>query len=145
MSEGAVIKKAPVGVGALVLVASLVVWTVVNWHYAGVIAEKDALIDRLRSEIGAPGKKVERDPDGIYQYDSKVGKVVAPDLHISEGFVQFGTIIADGNFNKDAEFEYRGFRLKIESAAIVGTKGTFGRIQEQDLAQVKARVLGARQ
>lgn len=45
-----------------------------------------------------------RDPDAIYQLNSKVGSVSAANPILNQGIFTFGSILADGNFNKSNEF-----------------------------------------
>lgn len=74
-----------------------------------------------------------RDPDAIYQLNSKVGSVSAANPILNQGIFTFGSILADGNFNKSNEFEYREYILKIDRFDIQ-SKSTFaGRVQSQFL------------
>ena len=84
-----------------------------------------------------------RDPDTIYQYGHSVGKVVAPEAHLAEGYWTFSRIMADGAFDGSRDFEYRDQRLKILSAESPGRIGTMGQIQ-QNFANVRATILGER-
>jgi hypothetical protein len=91
----------------------------------------------------SPKPNEARDPDTIYQYGHSVGKVVAPEAHLAEGYWTFSRIMADGAFDGSRDFEYRDQRLKILSAESPGRIGTMGQIQ-QNFANVRATILGER-
>jgi hypothetical protein len=52
--------------------------------------------------------------------------------------------MADGTFDGSRDFEYRDQRLKILSGESAGRIGSIGQIQQQNFANVKATILGAR-
>ena len=85
-----------------------------------------------------------RDPDTIYQYGHSVGKVVAPEAHLAEGYWTFSRIMADGAFDGSREFEYRDQRLKILSAESAGRIESMEQSQQQNFANVRATILGGR-
>jgi hypothetical protein len=119
----------------------------VGW---AVVANKDSLIATLQGQLatlqhqqGAKPNEA-RDPDTIYQDGRPVGKVVAPEAHLAEGYWTFSRIMADGTFNGSRDFEYRDHRLKILSAESAGRIGSMGQTQQQNFANVTATVLGRR-
>ena len=97
----------------------------------------------------SPKPNEARDPDTIYQYGHPVGKVVAPEAHLAEGYWTFSRIMAsrimaDGTFDGSSDFEYHDQRLKILSAESAGRIGSVGQTQQQNFANVRATVVGRR-
>jgi hypothetical protein len=141
-----VVKKALLSFGVALAVGWAVVWFAMDW----IIANKDSLIATLQGQLatlqhqqGAKPNEA-RDPDTIYQDGRPVGKVVAPEAHLAEGYWTFSRIMADGTFNGSRDFEYRDHRLKILSAESAGRIGSMGQTQQQNFANVTATVLGRR-
>jgi hypothetical protein len=147
VSEITVVKKAPLSFGAALVVGwalvAVAIWFALDWRYSGIIANKDSLIATLQGQQSAKPNEA-RDPDTIYQYGHPVGKVVAPEAHLAEGYWTFSRIMADGTFDGSRDFEYRNQRLKILSAESAGRIGSMGQIKQQNFANVRATVLGHR-
>jgi hypothetical protein len=118
-----VVKKALLCFGVALAVGWAVVWFATDWRYSGTIANKDAHITTPQGQQAAKPNEA-RDPNTIYQYGHPVGKVVAPEAHLAEGYWTFSRIMADGTFNGSRDFEYRDHRLKILSAESAGRIGS---------------------
>jgi hypothetical protein len=114
-----------------------------DWRYSATIANEDTHITTPQDQQAAKPNEA-RDPDTIYQYGHPVGKAIAPEAHVAEGYWTFSRIMADGTFDGSRDFEYRDQRLKILSAESAGRIGSIGQIQQQNFANVKATILGAR-
>jgi hypothetical protein len=138
-----VVKKALLSFGVALAVGWAVVWFAMDWRYPATIANEDAHITTPQGQQAAKPNEA-RDPDRIYQYGHPVGKVVAPEAHLAEGYWTFSRIMADGTFDGSRDFEYRDQRLKILSGESAGRIGSIGQIQQQNFANVKATILGAR-
>jgi hypothetical protein len=138
-----VVKKALLCFGVALAVGWAVVWFATDWRYSGTIANNDAHITTPQGQQAAKPHEA-RDPNTIYQYGHPVGKVVAPEAHLAEGYWTFSRIMADGTFDGSRDFEYRDQRLKILSGESAGRIGSIGQIQQQNFANVKATILGAR-
>jgi hypothetical protein len=138
-----VVKKALLSFGVALAVGWAVVWFTMDWRYSTTIADEDAHITTPQGQQTTKPDEA-RDPDTIYQYGHPVGKVVAPEAHLAEGYWTFSRIMADGTFDGSSDFEYRDQRLKILSGESAGTIGSIGQIQQQNFANVKATILGAR-
>jgi len=59
-----------------------------DWRYSATIANEDAHITTPQGQEAAKPNEA-RDPDTIYQYGHPVGKVVAPEAHLAEGYWTF--------------------------------------------------------
>jgi hypothetical protein len=137
-----VVKKV-LSFGVALAVGCAVVWFAMDWRYSATIANEDAHITTPQDEQRAEPPEA-REPDTIYQYGHPVGKVVAPEAHLAEGYWTFSRIMADGTFDGSSDFEYRDQRLKILSAESAGRIGSVGQTQQQNFARVRATVVGRR-
>jgi hypothetical protein len=138
-----VVKKALLSIGVALAVGWAVVWFAMDWRHSATMANENARITTPQDQEATKPHEV-RDPDTIYQYGHPVGKVVAPEAHLAEGYWTFSRIMADGTFDGSRDFEYRDQRLKILSGESAGRIGSTGQIQQQNFANVKATILGAR-
>jgi hypothetical protein len=66
--------------------------------------------------LPAPAQKVERDPDGIYQYGRMVGKVIAPRIVLNQSRAFFDQIQNAGDLDRAKAFEYRDHMLRFLKA-----------------------------
>jgi len=138
-----VVKKALLSFGAARAVGWAVVWFAMDWRYSATMANEDVPITTPQGQQAAKPSEA-RDPGTIYQYGHPVGKVVAPEAHLAEGYWTFSRIMADGTFDGSSDFEYHDQRLKILSAESAGRIGGVGQTQQQNFANVRATVLGHR-
>jgi hypothetical protein len=138
-----VAKKALLGFVAALAVGWAVVWFAVGWRHSATMANEDAHITTPQGQEATKPNEA-RDPDTIYQYGQPVGKVIAPEPHLAEGYWTFSRIMADGTFDGSSDFEYRDQRLKILSAESAGRIGSMGQTQQQNFAKVRATVVGRR-
>ena len=80
------------------------------------------------------------DPDAITQHGVIVGKAFGVMTHFSEGYCTFERIEGSGDFNPEAEFEYRGRKFKFQNV-MQSTSGHFGAVRTQAFAKVTANVV----
>ena len=98
-------------------------------HQQGVIANLNSTIAGLRAEnaelrsklsvkpvqtIEPPKNSPMRDLDGIFQLGSQVGKVTGAKTDGGNSTVFFKNIFSEGNFNPNANFEYRDLTLHVK-------------------------------
>jgi hypothetical protein len=98
-------------------------------HQQGIIANLNSTIEDLRAEnaelrsklsvkpvqtIETPKNPPVRDPDGIFQLGSQVGKVTGAKTDGGNSTVFFKNIFSEGKFNPNANFEYRDLVLHVK-------------------------------
>lgn len=83
-----------------------------------------------------------RDPDGIYQFDQKVATVVAPEIDRSRSLVFFKQIQNAANFDRNRDFQYREYVLKIVDVSDQVTISGLGMPTNRGYANVQCRIVG---
>jgi hypothetical protein len=73
-------------------------------------------IDKMTRPVSAPSVKPARDPDGLYQNESVVGKVVGARITLNESKVYFEQIENAGHLDTNKNFEYRDYVLHFVRA-----------------------------
>jgi hypothetical protein len=136
-----VVKKV-LSFGVALAVGCAVVWFTMDWRYSATIANEDAHITTPQGQQAAKPNEA-RDPDTIYPYGHPVGKVVAPEAHLAEGYWTFSRIMAsrimaDGTFDGSSDFEYHDQRLKILSAESAGRIGSAGQNPAAEFRKCKS-------
>ncbi len=113
--EGATRAMAVVGVTAIVGLGIflLKIVAIPPRLAASVDADHAATAAKLRA-LESPTSPA-RDPDGVYQWDEKVGSVGEVRQEVDKGRITFGTLSAGDRFSKDNVFQYRSFKLRFVS------------------------------
>ena len=123
-TEWQVISSAPWSFGISAIAVAVAVWGVLKWTYAERIEtlntrlqarsdEIDALKAKLAEELARPKREPPTDPDEIEQLDRIVGKLNAPDIRRGDGVVLATSLMANGDYNEERPFMFRGMRLML--------------------------------
>lgn len=160
--------NAPVPFLAAVLLAGWVIWKLVQREYANRLADAGSRLelanDRVKEyerklsgaspdEAGAKVAALEqriaalvnppRDPDGVYQHGIKRGIAQGATLSLATSSATFPSIVADGDFDANAEFEFREWRLRINQVQVSNRTGMSGH-SRASFTGVGAAILGRR-
>jgi hypothetical protein len=82
-----------------------------------------------------------RDPDGIYQFNEKVGTVFGADVDRSSGEIRFQQIRDAINFDTNTDFEYRNYIVHFEGASAIASVGGLAMAPNKAYADVKSRIV----
>ena len=160
--------NAPVPFLAALLLMGWVIWKIVSREYETRLANAasrlelaDARLADYERKAGASpdeaGAKIAalerqvaklaespREVDGIYQHNRLRGEGKGAIINLASSSVEFAAIVADGDFNADAEFEFREWKLRIGSCDVSNrvTMAGHGRVS---FVNVMALVLGQRE
>jgi hypothetical protein len=150
MQHGRALRDAPLVFVAVLVIAFILSSWVNSARYEGVLDQKNATIEGLKSQIdnlrsvSLPQQKpapAARDPDGIFQMGVQVGSVLQPHSDESKGVATFGAIIGATKFNAERDFEYRDLVLHIRSLG-TETRGSIAGQQSRALNQVTCEIVG---
>lgn len=81
-----------------------------------------------------------RDPDGVYQHNRLVGRVVASVVDLGRSEARFERINATGDFDPDRELEYRDLVLRILHSGPSGRANVAGTVS-QSFVNVQCEVV----
>lgn len=151
------ILRAPAAFAACLIVGLIIMgggmWAAFSWAYGNILSQKDATIENQKTRIDGLEARVKelgslkspapvtRDPDGIYQFDVKVGTVQAPEVDESRGAASFGAIVGATNFNIEHDFDYRDFVLHLKSFGTASGAVTAGQVNRA-FGQVVCEIVG---
>jgi len=126
---------------ALVMVWRMLAAPFVMWR-----EDKVSFAQQQDAQVGPLLEKIARltapKPDSIYQHGREVGTVTRHDKKISEGVVIFDTIVANGEFNPNASFEYHDLTLRMSSCGASSLEKSMGVIQKACFAQAVCNIIG---
>lgn len=94
-----------------------------------------AEIDRLKN-VEPP-----RHPDGVYQDNVLVGKVVNPRVSIANGLVTFDKVVEAPEFDLNKQFEYRDMLIEITANDGAGVVGFGDRILSREVYSIVGRII----
>src|SRR5258706_4638213 len=126
------------------IIISGILFAAFSWAYRTVLIQKEAAIngqqitiadlDRIIVDLRAENadlrsrlsvkptqstdssrNSLKRDPDGIFQFGTQVGKVTGTEADRENSTVLFKNIFSEGNFNPNNDFEYRDLVLHVKN------------------------------
>ena len=155
MQEGRALRDAPIAFLAVLIIAGVGAYWLAGNLYEGALNQKNATIESLKTQVTgiesqlkelrehsrASSPDTSSDPDGIYQFERKVGTAQGTKIDEGQGIVLFGEILESQNLNPAKEFRYRNFILRIDSLAGKNQVNSAGELH-QSLVGVTCEIVG---
>lgn len=98
--------------------------------------------EKKASQASGSSRKPERDPDTLYQVGRSVARVYGGQIDRASGAVSFLRVLGSGDFNIEADAEFRELRIGSCKYGNYGAISSFGVTTQISLADVTCRILG---